>query len=388
MAAQEKSRAQPYVSAAENVFIVISNYQKILSKATELGVQSAVRERLFSLVFDEYLPELRQYAASKGILGLRSPTRCREDQETVEGILTDLEELNIENHPNDEETEDDRDIMNIMNPLVLLLYQAIEREEVGTSDQEKEWGPLSGFKSFLSGLEFEKNIRPTKKEQGEHQTTAISFWPGLPTCIMTSLSNSSPNTRSRRIYVSATRDHFDGMDEVDKKARNLREDRLRSLEEGLSPENKNHIDLFKETLDLVRLAFLENMAIATPKGPEVTTYDYPTVEPDVTRPIRIQVRSFHAQAEMPGVYHERTPGVQLPVNFPFIVSTWNPRGEYYPACYLDKKRFEVTRPERAQDEEQRDKAKRKKDGGLPKIDSCAEWEGYLSWLNRPEPVLP
>ncbi|KAI1127024.1 hypothetical protein F5Y10DRAFT_293259 [Nemania abortiva] len=230
------------------------------------------------------------------------------------------------------------------SPFVLLLRLAEKAKKISFDMQDKgDWDPFTSVREYISAFQFKPN-----------RSKGRSYLPGLPSCILTGIQLSP----GHNVTITSSQDkcyeiralcnlfhkqHKEYKDGIMNKAK----DQASSREEGAAVA-KRIKDLDQVSSDLRE--WLLEKGEKGKKLPKKTKQDIDSW---------LRNRDF------------------TPTILPLTLATWDPTGEYKPACLLDHIRFRAHRPPQAKKTEKKLRVKQRHIYGAK---SCAEWAAFLEWV--------
>lgn len=333
--------AQKGVQIVEEVKAIIENYKTIIKWVERLDPldephKSQHTLNLISTLSKRYIPALQSFVKSSPLIRSDHRRTCLDEISALQQRTATPGEVSANN-------------MSHESPLVHLLYLAIEKRKIPFSREqqpkEQNWGRLGAFPDYLRELEFKSLGHGTPER----------YWPGVPTCLMISVPVWTSGAEYR-VSISASPDKFKHAEGLLRICWDHRKDRLKKLEASCRGDA------------LVGIRSLRGFS------------------KDLLNPVRWEsLFKDLKEIEFNWTQSNLKPDNRVPVYLPVIISTWNPAGEYLPACGLDRLRFSILRPPEAEKKEQwsRQKAFKSTDT-MPTADSCAEWDGFVDFISRPE----
>lgn len=329
--------AQEGVKVVEEIKTVIENYKIIIKWVEKLDEthESRNTQNVFSTLSSpgSYIPALKDYVESSELIPRGKKKLLFDDISTLQQKTKTRGEI-----PTNDKSHE--------SPLVHLLYLAIEKKKLlfdrEQQPKEQNWGRLGAFPDYLRELEF--------KSLGHG--TSERYWPGVPTCLMISV----PIWTSEAEYsvsISASPDKFKYVKKLLENCWDHRRDRFKQLEQSCGEDAR------------VRVKRLRRFS-------KKLLHKYESLFNDLD------------EMQFNWTPSNLKPDSHVPVYFPVISSTWTPAGEYLPACGLDRLRFSILRPPEAEKEEQRARQRPFNFTAMPTEESCAEWDGFIDFMSRPE----
>jgi hypothetical protein len=319
------ARAQQIPKTQLETVVLVKNYEVIIkqSKGLDPRLDNENLRQLHHLVFTQNIPHLEAQFTSMS-----------QELQVCVDRLKQLEIPNIEAPSANSRHE---------SPLLLHLYLAMDTSHIQLSrDQEQgrqKWGRLSAFPGYLGQLAFTPYMSEVNGK----------YWPGLPSCLMTSFPVSATREKSN-ISLAASLDKVGSVTSLSSLYRTNRHVRWTSLKNSCDTNTKQIIEAtetFSKTLRDIKK--WETLFIKT-RG-----LSFKNWEP-----------------------HHLRSHAHVPVYLPIVAATWTPTGVYKPACALDSIRFRFLRPPEAEKTESALRWETDTDPNVPTFNGCAEWDGFIS----------
>jgi hypothetical protein len=310
---------------------VLENYDIILKEANKIDANhtSIYTRQLTYVIFKLYMPTL-QKEVMRFAKALPNPEITGALKNQIEKLESKYGGRSSKDFP-------------FLSPVVLLLKLA-EKSDAISFDRSKEWcqpgwGPLASFRTYLQGLKFK-----------DCMDKDISYWPGLPSCILSLVPvwwTSHPAA-----VISASNDRFPATRALNELANRLRDEQLLKLRNSCAELVQKRIRELETSSPKFKAKYEDKMKS------NHTPY-YPTEDEYNSMLCQSQVR---------------------PVHLPGILATWSPWGKYKPSCLLDYCRFRTLKPPLAESSDQAWESQKGKwiiRKYVYGTDSCAEWAAFL-----------